>query len=173
MKRKILFTEKVFLTFMWLILLIMLFHDWIDLGPFNDLEGIRARNTTEELILITGINVASIGIILLLAHLFAGKTYPLWVKLWLVIHPSCVFAGALSAWWIPYFFGTDADMVERYEIMFGDTHSFLPERNGITVNTIHVLFHSMLLFCIFLAFFISFVQKRKMEKDQKKKIDFY
>jgi hypothetical protein len=26
--------------------------------------------------------------------------------------------------------------------MFGATHAFLPERNGIRVNTLHVIFHA-------------------------------
>jgi hypothetical protein len=40
---------------------------------------------------------------------------------------------------VPYFFGADERRVERYRVMFGNTHSFLPERNGIVPNTAHIL----------------------------------
>jgi hypothetical protein len=65
-------------------------------------------------------------------------------------------------WWIPYFFGYGAEeRVDRYQQMFGDTHSFLPEINGIVPNTLHVIFHSLLLLCIILTIYISFTTKKK------------
>jgi hypothetical protein len=30
----------------------------------------------------------------------------------------------------------------RYQAMFGQTHAFLPERNGIRPNTLHVILHA-------------------------------
>jgi hypothetical protein len=52
-----------------------------------------------------------------------------------------LFCGLLQAWWIPYLFHPEPERAARYEVMFGATHAFLPQRNGIGVNTLHVIFH--------------------------------
>jgi len=43
---------------------------------------------------------------------------------------------------IPYFFRPDVKRAARYRAMFGHTHAFLPERNGIVPNTLHVALHA-------------------------------
>ncbi|SDG11020.1 hypothetical protein [Paraburkholderia phenazinium] len=40
-----------------------------------------------------------------------------------------------------YLVRPDAKRAARYRIMFGNTHSFLPMRNGMVPNTLHVLLH--------------------------------
>ena len=45
----------------------------------------------------------------------------------------------LNAWWIPYFFGATPERKARYGAMFGRTHTFLPERDVMFVNTFHVV----------------------------------
>lgn len=50
--------------------------------------------------------------------------------------------GELEAWWIPYLFRSQPERAERYQVMFGDTHAFLPARNGIRLNTLHVTLHA-------------------------------
>ena len=61
--------------------------------------------------------------------------------LWLWIGYGVLFAGELRAWWVPYFLVTDHDRAARYRVLFGRTHSFLRERNGIRPNTLHVVLH--------------------------------
>lgn len=95
-------------------------------------------------------------LLMTLVLLFLGKKYPIWIKLWLIIHQGFIFAGALLDWWIPYFFGFGAEKrMERYDAMFGNTHAFLPVQNGIVPNTIHVMFHSALLICLLLTIYMS------------------
>lgn len=36
----------------------------------------------------------------------------------------------------------DPARAARYEVMFGATHSFLPKRNGLRPDTLHVMFHA-------------------------------
>lgn len=94
-----------------------------------------------------------------------GKRYPIWIKFWLIIHQVCIFAGALMAWWIPYFFGYGAEQrAGRFNQMFGDTHSFLPAMNGIVPNTLHTIFHIALLTCIILTIYIALTDSRKIGK---------
>ncbi|PAV29708.1 hypothetical protein CIL05_10070 [Virgibacillus profundi] len=156
MNRNITVAEKLFVTGLGLILLFMLFHDWLPLGNLNDIHGIQEVNTLKELIVNTIINVVSILVVTVIALLFIGKRYPIWAKVWLIIHLGSIFYGALSAWWIPYLFGAVNERIERYSMMFGETHTFLPVMNGIVLNTIHVLFHLILLITWILSIYISF-----------------
>jgi hypothetical protein len=60
---------------------------------------------------------------------------------WLGVSYSLLFVGELKAWWIPYLFLPEPALAARYQVMFRDTHAFLPERNGIRPNTLHVILH--------------------------------
>ena len=159
MTRKILPSEKLFLGLLGLILLFMLFHDWIPLGSLNDLDAVHAYYTTGELVGVTLFNVISVLVVLLIASYFAGRRYPLWAKGWLIIHLCIILYGALRAWWIPYFFGADPETVEINQFMFGSVHSFLPKLNGITISTLHLFFHLALLITIALSVRIAFIRR--------------
>lgn len=155
MKRNIRLSEKLLLIGLIFIFLFMIVHDFIPLGPFNDVEAILNDRPLKELIFVTIVNAGQILLIIIGVLFFIGKKYPIIIKLWLIIHQSCIFIGALIAWWIPYIFGIGAEQrVERYQEMFGNTHSFLPIMNGIVPNTIHTIFHFTLLFCIILTIYI-------------------
>lgn len=155
MKRNIRLSEKLLLIGLIFIFLLMIVHDFIPLGPFNDVEAILNDRPLKELIFVTIVNAGQILLIIIGVLFFIGKKYPIIIKLWLIIHQSCIFIGALIAWWIPYIFGIGAEQrVERYQEMFGNTHSFLPIMNGIVPNTIHTIFHFTLLFCIILTIYI-------------------
>lgn len=164
MKREIRIAEKVLLVGLSLIFLFMLLHDWIQIGSLNDVQAVKSDGTMGELITVTFINAGQILLLLVVTLLFVGKTYPLLIKLWLVIHQTSIFAGAVWAWWIPYLFGYGAEeRIQRYEDMFGNTHSFLPVMNGIVPNTIHTLFHITLLTCIILTIYISLTARKTKE----------
>lgn len=165
MKRGIRLSEKLLLAGFSFILLFMIVQDLIPLGPLNDVQAIAKDRSFSELFMVT--MIGTVQFVLLLGGLiyFMGKRYPIWVKLWLMIHPVCIFVGVCIDWWIPYFFGIGAERrVERYNQMFGDTHAFLPVMNGIVPNTLHTTFHIVLLTCIILIIYISFTNVRKREK---------
>jgi hypothetical protein len=44
-------------------------------------------------------------------------------------------------WWIPYLSRAEPERAARYQIMFGNTHRFLPTRNGLVPNTAHTCFN--------------------------------
>jgi hypothetical protein len=52
-----------------------------------------------------------------------------------------LFVGMLRAWWLPYLVSPDPDRAARYRIIFANTHSLLPQRNGMAPDTLHTLFH--------------------------------
>jgi hypothetical protein len=120
--------------FLWL-------HDWIPVGPFNDVAAVRSQNTTTHLIRATLINSVPFTIGLAYSLMYFRRPYPHWLLYWLWISYGVIFAGELLAWWIPYLFRAEPQRAARYQIMFGNTHSFLSQRNGIAPNTAHVLLH--------------------------------
>jgi hypothetical protein len=58
--------------------------------------------------------------------------------------------GSFKAWWLPYLFRCDPALANRYRTMYAETHSFLPEHNGMRPNTLHMLFD-----CVTLAILID------------------
>lgn len=137
----------------------------VPLGSLNDVHTILEQHSFNELLIITISGVIQFALLLGGVIFFIGKRYPIWVKLWLVIHQSFIFLGALIAWWIPYLFGIGAEQrVERYNQMFGTTHTFLPVMNGIVPNTLHTVFHLVLLICIVLTLYISLTSSSKKHK---------
>lgn len=165
-KREIRISEKVLLAGLGFILLFMLLHDWVPLGSLNDVEAVSSDKSGSELLIVTAIGAGQIILLIVLALLFVGRSYPIWAKLWLIIHQSSILAGAVIAWWIPYLFGIGTEeRAERYEVMFGNTHSFLPVMNGIVPNTIHTLFHAALLMCVIVSIYISFTSPAGKRKD--------
>ncbi|WP_163580963.1 hypothetical protein [Gracilibacillus saliphilus] len=162
MNREIRTAEKLLVLGLSLILIFMIVQDLVPLGPLNDVDAISADRSFNEILTVTLIGAVQILILLSIVLIFIGKRYPIWIRLWLIIHQSFIFVGALLDWWIPYFFGYGAEeRVDRYQQMLGDTHSFLPEINGIVPNTLHVIFHSLLLLCIIITIYISFTTKKK------------
>ncbi|MFD2043493.1 hypothetical protein ACFSTA_03785 [Ornithinibacillus salinisoli] len=168
MKRKIRMSEKLLIFCYSIVLLFLLLHDWVPLGTLNDVEAVKADKSTNELLLTTLIGVTQILLLMGIVLFYFGRKHPLWIKLWLIIHPACIFAGAIMDWWLPYLFGIGAEeRVERYSQMFGDTHAFLPVMHGIVPNTLHTIFHMSLFFCIILMIYISLTKNTKLEHIKK------
>ncbi|MBS4220984.1 hypothetical protein KHA96_22070 [Bacillus sp. FJAT-49711] len=162
MNREIRLSEKILLLGLFFVFLFMLLHDWVPLDPFNDVHAVSAETSIGRLIITSLINTGQMLVIMVILLSYMGKKYPIWAQLWLIIHQSCIFIGAMLSWWIPYFFGIGAaDKVGRYTKMFGNTHSFLPVRNGIVPNTIHTIFHLTLFLCIALTIYLSFIMQKK------------
>ncbi len=117
-------------------------HDWVPLGRLNDVSAVRSQDTASRLIMVTLIQTAPFAFGLLYSTSNYGHPYPSWLMRWLFISYLVLLLGQLRAWWLPYLLRPEPKRAERYRVMFGKTHSFLPERYGITPNTAHVLLHS-------------------------------
>ena len=122
------------------VVLFVALHNWIPLGTLNNVRGVRAEFPTGKLLLTTLINFAPVAIGLAATAFYFGRACPAWVFWWLWITYGLACYGSFTAWWRPYLFGPDPHQVARYQTMYAATHSFLPERNGIRPNTLHVLF---------------------------------
>jgi hypothetical protein len=126
--------QAVQVAFLWL-------HDWAPLPPLNDVKAAREADSTSRLALVTLIQSGpySIGLISLI-ELKGG--FHTWLWYWLWISYSALFLGELRAWWVPYLLKAEPDRAARYRTLFGATHSFLPERNGMKPNTLHIILHA-------------------------------
>ena len=116
-------------------------HDWIPLGRLNDVTAVRGQDTTRRLVIVTLIQSVPFTIGLFFSAKYFGHPYPAWLSKWLWISYGILLGGQLRAWWVPYLGKPEPDRAERYQKMFGNTHSFFPEHNGIKPNTAHVLLH--------------------------------
>jgi len=115
-------------------------HNWIPLGSLNDVKAVRTIFPTGKLLVTTLTNFTPVAIGLAGSVFYVRRGFPDWLFWFLWIFYGLACYGSLMAWWIPYFFRPDPERVARDRVMYASTHSFLPERNGIRPNTLHVIF---------------------------------
>jgi hypothetical protein len=120
--------------FLWL-------HDWLPLGRLNDVAAVRSQDTMPRLVWVTLMQSVPFTIGLVFSLGYFGRPYPHWLYMWLWISYGLIFVGQIRAWWIPYLVHAEPERAARYQIMFGNTHHFLPIRNGLVPNTAHILLH--------------------------------
>jgi hypothetical protein len=116
-------------------------HDWVPLGSLNDVAAVRKEDSFRQLLTVTLIQSVpwTVGLVFSVRHF--GEPYPSWLGYWLWISYTLLLIGQIRAWWLPYIIAPDPQRAARYERMFGNTHAFLPTRNGIVPNTAHVTLH--------------------------------
>lgn len=121
---------------------ILWLHDWLPVPPLNDVRAVRAGHSVTRLVLMTIVQSGPYTIGLAFSLLEQGSGFAFWLWCWLWISYGVLFLGELTAWWTPYLVRTEPQRAERYRVMFGRTHAFLPERIGIRPNTLHVFLHA-------------------------------
>jgi len=57
---------------------------------------------------------------------------------------------------VPYLLIGDPVRAARYQERFAHTHAFLPTRNGIRPDTLHVCFHAVLVVLVILLCVLTF-----------------
>jgi hypothetical protein len=116
-------------------------HDWIPLGRLNDVVAVRRQDTLRRLVTVTLVQSVpwTVGLCFSIRHF--GREYPDWLNSWLWISYAVLLVGQIRAWWIPYLFRAEPERAARYRKMFGNTHTFLPVRNGLVPNTAHIMLH--------------------------------
>ncbi len=122
------------------VVLFVALHNWIPLGRLNDVKGARAGFPGNKLLITTLINFTPVAFGLAASAYYFERGFPGWLFWWLGINYGLAIYGSLKAWWIPYLFLPDAALAARYRVMYPDVHSFLPERNGIRPNSLHMIF---------------------------------
>jgi hypothetical protein len=131
----------LFLVCQGVVVLFMALHDWIPLGSLNNLSGIRAVDSKPKLLAGTVLSTLPFAIGFAASLYYTSGGLPMWVIYMLWISYGLVVCGILRAWWVPYLFVKDPVLAARYQTRFARTHAFLPTRNGIRPDTLHVSFH--------------------------------
>jgi hypothetical protein len=121
--------------------LFLALHDWVPLGRLNNVTAARLENPGGRLLRVTLISTIPYLVGLVFSIRSFGHAFPEWLIYWLWISYGLLFLGQLRAWWLPYFLIPDSVRASRYRVMFANTAAFLPERNGIVPNTLHIILH--------------------------------
>jgi predicted outer membrane lipoprotein len=141
------------------VVIFLALHDWVPMGKLNNIAGLRAVDSKTNLILATAVSTLPFAAVLVASVLFAPARYPNWLLWWLWgTYLACAY-GILRAWWIPYLGPLDPERAKRYRIRFAGTHGFLPLRNGIRPDTLHVAFHLLLVGTLVILAFVTFVHQ--------------
>jgi hypothetical protein len=142
-----------------MVVVFLAFHDWVPLGKLNNVAGLRAVDTTNRLVFTTAVSTMPFAVVLVASILFASVEFPNWLLWWLWgTYLVCAY-GILRAWWISYFGTSDPDRAKRYGVRFAGTHGFLPERNGIRPETLHVAFHALVIAILVVLAYLTFMRQ--------------
>ncbi|HEX3672889.1 MAG TPA: hypothetical protein VHU87_01325 [Rhizomicrobium sp.] len=123
------------------VVLFIALHDWVPLGRLNDVKAVQAADSRVRLVSVTLLSTLPFAIGLAATAWYADTRFPGWLNWWLWISYGTALYGLLRAWWIPYLLVPNPVRAARYRTMFGRTITFLPERNGISPNVLHVTLH--------------------------------
>jgi hypothetical protein len=130
-----------FLTLQAMVVAFLLLHDWIPLGRLSNVAAIQNEDSVQHRIFVTLLPALPAAIGLFYSAKYFGLAYPDGVEMLLWITYGLFIVGMLRAWWIPYLLIPDPARAARYEIIFANTHTFLPKRNGMAPDTLHTVFH--------------------------------
>jgi hypothetical protein len=146
-----------FIACQFFVVLFIAFHDWIPLGKLNNLAGIRSVDSLAKRVIVTALSTLPFAICLAGCIYYASTTFPEWLNWFLWLSYGFGLYGMLRAWYIPYLLIADPARAARYQQRFDKTHAFLPSRNGIRPDTLHVGFHAVYLVLVTLLVKITIV----------------
>jgi hypothetical protein len=142
--------EVAFVAGQTVVVLFLLVHDWVPLGRLNNLAAIRSQDSFGKRVFVTLLPSVPAGICLWFSVKLFGRPYPERLEITLWITYGLFLLGLPQAWWIAYLFGTDPKRAERYQMIFAGTHTFLPRRYGMAPDTLHTVFHAVVILTVVL-----------------------
>jgi hypothetical protein len=100
----------------------------------------------------TLINCVFPGLAVAFAFYYWHRPKPGFVLDYWVIYCAVTVISAITAWWIPYFRGTDEKTKKLYAEMYAGTRNILPPRSdNPRPNVLHLYFHALFLITLVLA----------------------
>lgn len=149
----LLFCKYGTLLFSLLIFLFLLFHDWINIYPLNDLKTLDEHCSLKNKILMTIFNAPFYMVYVTLLVWYWAEPFSYHAKQYFIVCNTLFLFGIIMSWWIPYFFGWPKNQCNELKKMYSSTHTFLPENgDNPTPNTLHVIFHSVFFINTILTF---------------------
>ena len=118
-------------------------HDYVPMGRLTNLAAVQATDTPGKRLFDTAWSTLPYAFGLAASCWFLRSGFwPGWLVTYLRVSYAVLLGGALLSWWVPYFFGATEEKKARFRERFEGTSAFLPERNGIRPDTLHVVFHA-------------------------------
>lgn len=138
-----------FIVLQFVLLLFMLFHDWIPVPPFNDINALKINDSNFYRIIGSFINGITVFIpFLLTIQCFHNDYIPQSTIKTVWTFYFILTVGTILSWWVPYFFGSSKKHKEAF-MKFRNTHHFLPARaDNVLPNTLHVILHLQVWSCL-------------------------
>jgi hypothetical protein len=145
------------------VVLFIAFHDWIPLGRLNDIRSVQSADSTAKLFIVTVLSTLPFAVCLAGSIYYVGRHFPGWLIWTFWISYAAALVGMLRAWWVPYLLVANRARAARYQVMFSRTHAFLPARNGIRPNTLHVTLHIVIIAIVAIILTMSLTHGGPME----------
>jgi hypothetical protein len=138
-------------------LLVNCLHDWLDIPGWTHGRQVRSALGLNKMVIGTLINCIFPGLAVAYALYYWHKPKPSFVLIYWIIYCAITVISAITAWWIPYFKGTDEKTKQLYLKMYAGTRQVLPPRgDNPRPNLLHLYFHALFLINLILAVFLWF-----------------
>lgn len=136
--------EFIFTDLLIIQLAYLLFHDLVDLFPFNDIERIKSTKPRGKIILWTLVNTVPAALALFFAARYIGEYKPFLVAAYFVFYFVTTLLIIFLKWYVPYFAGASEKEISENEFLYGRTRQILPPiKNNPRPNTLHVILHAL------------------------------
>src|SRR5580765_315597 len=117
-----------FVILQFILLIFMLFHDWIPIPPFNDIAALKISDTNSHRLLGSFINGITVLIPLIITLIYYDQLHNHFFAIITITAFYCLITiGTILMWWTPYFFGSSQKHKQAFS-KFNNTHHFLPAR---------------------------------------------
>jgi hypothetical protein len=136
---------------------VMALHDLVDIPGWTHAKQVRAVVGPWKVWIGTVVNSTFPGLAAALAIWYWNRPTPTSVSNYWLIYCGITGAGAISMWYVPYFFGASAKTKKMYAEMYEGTWQILPPRgDNPRPNVLHLLFHALFVATLVLAVMLRF-----------------
>jgi hypothetical protein len=137
----------------------MLFHDWIPVSPFNDIEALQITDSNFYRLLGSSINGVTVLIPLIITITYYQQPFmPYFATITLIAFYGLLALGSIFSWWIPYLLGSSPEHKQAFR-KFKNTHCFLPKRgDNVVPNTLHIVLHLQIWACLIISIYFLIVR---------------
>jgi len=148
----------LFIALQFVLLLFMLFHDWIPVPPFNDIVALKLTDSNLYRLIGSAINGITVLIPLIITIAYYQHPFmPLSAIIILVAFYTLLTTGTIFSWWIPYLFGSSPNHKLAFN-KFNNTHYFLPKRgDNVVPNTLHIILHLQIWTCLIISIYLLII----------------
>jgi hypothetical protein len=137
--------------------LAVLLHDWLQIPGWTHGRQVYAELGKTKMWLGTAFNGLFPGLAAGFALYYWQKQAPSFVLTYWLVYCAITVAGAIQAWWLPYWRGTDEKTKAMYSKMYAGTIQVLPARGeNPRPNLLHLFFHVLFLATLVLSAILRF-----------------